>query len=140
LLSLFFHLADFFRFATAAYSKWTEDELQRWLADHDITYPEKTDRSALENLIRQNWEQKSYRPYSEWEPAQMQQYLREKGIEIEDKAVDNKNWLLDTIKSNWHWTEATVEEAYANVKGWIFDRFVLFHPISFSQNFSLTVL
>ncbi|RPA85343.1 meiotic sister chromatid recombination protein ish1 [Ascobolus immersus RN42] len=105
----------------SAYSKWTQDELQRWLADHDITYPEKTDRTALENLIRQNWEQKSYRPYSEWEPAQIQQYLREKGIEIEDKAADNKNWLLDTIKSNWHWTEATVEEAYANVKGWIFD-------------------
>lgn len=54
----------------------------------------------------------------------MQQYLREKGIEIEDKAIDNKNWLLDTIKSNWQWTESSVEEAYANVKGWIFDRFV----------------
>lgn len=50
---------------TAAYNKWHETELERWLSDHDIPYPTPADRKDLENLVKSNWNSKIQVPVSE---------------------------------------------------------------------------
>ncbi len=37
-------------FSNAAYNKWHETELERWLSDHDVPYPTPADRRDLEKL------------------------------------------------------------------------------------------
>ncbi|KAG9571229.1 hypothetical protein KCU77_g3947, partial [Aureobasidium melanogenum] len=34
-------------FSKAAYNKWHETELERWLSDHDVPYPTPADRKDL---------------------------------------------------------------------------------------------
>jgi len=104
-----------------AYSKWHETELQRWLADNNIPYPSSAEKTDLEKLVKENWQNKVYRPYQEWEPIQLQKYLQEKGIQIEEKVINDKNWLLNSVKKNWHDTESAVEKQYEDIKNWIFD-------------------
>ena len=45
-----------------AYNKWHETELERWLSDHDVPYPAAADRKDLENLVKDNWQQKVVNP------------------------------------------------------------------------------
>ncbi|KAF8462977.1 putative stress response protein ish1 [Kalaharituber pfeilii] len=108
-------------FGKSAYNKWHETELERWLADHDIPYPTPADRKDLENLVKENWDKKVSSPYTEWDAETLQAYLKQKGVEINEKSKDNKNWLVETVKKNWYEAENTAEDAYNNVKNWIFD-------------------
>ena len=48
----------------SAYNKWHETELERWLSDHDIPYPTPADRKDLENLVKENWQDKVIGPAS----------------------------------------------------------------------------
>lgn len=68
---------------SAAYNKWHETELERWLSDHDIPYPTPADRKDLENLVKTNWQ------------AQIVDPLTSAG----DKATDHydgiKDWIFD---------------------------------------------
>jgi len=105
----------------SAYTKWNTNDLKVWLADHDITYPANAGKTDLEALVKKNWQDKVYQPYKEWDAAQLQQYLKEKGIEVESTYEDNKNWLVDTVSKNWHDVEDSAESNYENVKNWIFD-------------------
>lgn len=105
----------------SAYNKWNENELERWLSDHNVAYPTPADRKDLEKLVKENWNSKVVTPYAEWEPAQLQSYLSQKGHELDAKQAKEKNWLVDNVKKAWDETESTAEEAYGSVKGWIFD-------------------
>jgi len=107
-----------------AYSKWHETELQRWLSDNNIPYPKSAEKTDLEKLVKDNWNDKVYRPYAEWEPSQLQDYLKSKGVQIENKYTNDKNWLLETVKKNWHETESAVEKNYDDVKNWVFNSYV----------------
>jgi len=52
-------------FSKAAYNKWHETELERWLSDHDVPYPTPADRRDLEKLVSSNWESKVQKPLSD---------------------------------------------------------------------------
>ncbi|RPB11638.1 hypothetical protein P167DRAFT_536552 [Morchella conica CCBAS932] len=104
-----------------AYNKWNENELERWLSDHNVPYPTPADRKDLEKLVKENWNSKVVSPYSDWDTPQLQHYLSEKGQQIDVEQAKSKNWLVDNVKKAWEETESTAEEAYGSVKGWIFD-------------------
>lgn len=108
-------------FGKSAYNKWHETELERWLADHDIPFPTAADRKDLEVLVKENWDRKVSSPYTDWDNQKLQQYLQQKGIEVNEKSKENKNWLVETVKKNWYEAENAAEDAYGSVVHWIFD-------------------
>lgn len=108
-------------FSKAAYNKWHETELERWLSDHNVPYPTPADRKDLENLVKNNWQAKTGSPYSDWTPSQLQSYLKSKGKDIEKGTEQNKDSLVNQVKSNWHETEQQASDSYTSVKDWIFD-------------------
>lgn len=86
-----------------------------------MPYPTPADRKDLENLVKSNWRSKTSSPYSDWEPAQLQSYLKSKGHEIKKGTESNKDSLVVQVKS--YWTESTdsASDAYKSIKDWIFD-------------------
>jgi hypothetical protein len=124
------HLITLYSYALAnisnsVYNKWHETELERWLSDHNVPYPKAADRKDLENLVKNNWQSKVVAPYSDWEPYQLTSFLKQKGIDTRDTAAANKQTLLEQVKGQWYETEEKAEDAWSNVKDWIFDRYVL---------------
>ena len=67
-------------------------------------------------------------PYNDWDAARLQAYLNQKGVQVTEKSKENKNWLIETVKKNWYEAENVAEDAYENVKNWIFDTYVLLMP------------
>lgn len=110
------------------YNKWHETELERWLSDHDIPHPSPADRADLEKLVQENWNSKVVSPYSDWDTTQLKAYLAERSQEASNAAGASKDSLLDTVKNYWYETEDKAEEAFSNVKDWIFDRYVWYQP------------
>ncbi|KAK7514832.1 hypothetical protein IWZ03DRAFT_381831 [Phyllosticta citriasiana] len=108
-------------FGKAAYNKWHETELERWLSDHNIPYPTPADRKDLEDLVKDNWNSKVVQPYNEWDTARLQSYLGEKGHDLQKGAADSRDTLLETVKSYWGETEDQTTDAYSKVRDWIFD-------------------
>jgi roadblock/LC7 domain-containing protein len=108
-------------FSKAVYNKWHENELERWLSDNDIPYPSPADRKDLEAIIKENWQSKVASPYSDWDTTQLQSYLQQKGIETKEAAAANKDSLLSQVKAYWYETEDKAEDAWTNIKSWIFD-------------------
>ncbi|KAI9850297.1 MAG: hypothetical protein M1838_005939 [Thelocarpon superellum] len=108
-------------FSKAAYNKWHETELERWLSDHDIPYPSPADRKDLENIVKDNWQQKVSAPYQDWDAGTLQAYLAEKGQQAQKGVEDTHEGLVSQVKKYWYETEDKAEEAYLNVKEWIFD-------------------
>ena len=115
--------------AAAAYNKWHETELERWLSDHDIPYPKPATRKDLERIVQDNWQGRVVDPYRNWDASQLQRYLTEIGRSDwhqsdgdKNKAANsNKNWLVQQVQLAWHETERTAETAFGSVKDWIFD-------------------
>lgn len=107
-----------------AYNKWHETELERWISDNNIPYPTPADRKDLENLVEENWQSKIASPYKDWNGHQLASFLKQKGIETAETAAANKDSLTALVKDCWYETEEKAEEAWANVKNWIFDRWV----------------
>ncbi|RDL42080.1 Uncharacterized protein BP5553_02059 [Venustampulla echinocandica] len=108
-------------FGKSAYDKWHETELERWLSDHDVPYPTRSDRKHLEGLVKDNWQTKVAQPYHDWDTEQLSSYLKDRGIEAKDYAAANKNGLIAQVKSYWFDTEDKAEDAWSSVKDWIFD-------------------
>lgn len=106
------------------YNKWHETELERWLSDHGVPYPTPADRKDLENLVKDNWNDKIIAPYNSWDANRLQSYLAAKGKATKKDAEANRDALLASVKSSWYETEDQATESYTNVKDWIFDRFV----------------
>lgn len=71
--------------------------------------------------MKDNWDRMVSTPYTNWDTDKLQQYLNQKGVQIEDKGKDNKNWLVETVKKNWYGAENAVEDSYGSVRDWIFD-------------------
>ncbi|KAI9803012.1 MAG: hypothetical protein M1825_002245 [Sarcosagium campestre] len=108
-------------FSKAAYNKWHETELERWLSDHDIPYPSPADRKDLENIVKDNWQSKVSAPYQNWDAAQIQAYLKDRGQEAQKTTEKNTDGLIAQIKNSWYETEDQAQESYNSVKDWIFD-------------------
>ncbi|KAI1504534.1 hypothetical protein F5X99DRAFT_371329 [Biscogniauxia marginata] len=108
-------------FSKAAYNKWHETELERWLSDHDIPYPTPADRKDLENLVQQNWDNYVVSPYKDWDTEKLTAYLKSKGIDTKDAAGSSKDSLVSQVASTWYETEDKTEAAWSSAKDWIFD-------------------
>lgn len=105
----------------ALYNKWHETELERWLSDHNIPYPTPADRKDLEGLVKDNWENNIVTPYERWDTKQQADWLKQKGVEVNEKNAENADWLKKQIQGKWYETESAAEESYGDVKSWIFD-------------------
>lgn len=108
-------------FSKAAYNKWHETELERWLSDNDIPYPTPADRKDLEKLISKNWDDRVAAPYKSWETPQLVDYLKQKGVDVQDSAQANKESLVGQVQGYWYETEEKASDAYSSVKDWILD-------------------
>ncbi|EHY53547.1 hypothetical protein HRR83_003753 [Exophiala dermatitidis] len=78
-------------FGKAAYNKWHETELERWLSDHDVPYPSPADRKDLENLVKENWQAKVVQPVST------------AGDKTADHYGSVKDWIFDS------WSESSLK-------------------------------
>ncbi|KAG5980539.1 hypothetical protein E4U55_003928 [Claviceps digitariae] len=105
----------------AVYNKWHQTELERWLTDHDVSYPKASDRKDLEALVESHWNDVVVQPYNRWGIAELTAYLREKGQDIQTAAEESKDSLLSRVKSNWYETEDAAVQGWANAKDWILD-------------------
>ncbi|KAI1375732.1 hypothetical protein F4677DRAFT_115088 [Hypoxylon crocopeplum] len=108
-------------FSKAAYNKWHETELERWLSDHDIPYPTPADRKDLENLIQKNWDSYAVSPYKNWDSDKLTAYLQSKGVETKESAKSNKDALVSQVANTWYETEDKAQTAWTNVNDWILD-------------------
>ena len=106
------------------YDKWHETELERWLSDHNVPYPKASDRKDLQDLVKNNWNDKVVTPYNSWDTQTLQNYLTLKGQEARKGTEKNKDSLVEQVKGYWTETEETTNQAYGNVRDWIFDRCV----------------
>ncbi|GAB7349904.1 hypothetical protein MBLNU459_g0594t1 [Dothideomycetes sp. NU459] len=105
----------------AAYNKWHETELERWLSDHDVPFPTAADRKDLVDLVKSHWEDKVATPYNSWDTNQLQSYLSSKGSEVKKGTEKNKDSLLSQVKSYWYETADQASDSYSSVQDWIFD-------------------
>merc|ERR1711964_866948 len=78
-------------FSKAAYNKWHETELERWLSDHDIPYPTPADRKDLEDLVKNNWQSRVVDP------------LSTAGDQTTNSYDSVKDWIFDS------WTESQLK-------------------------------
>jgi hypothetical protein len=108
-------------FGKAVYNKWHETELERWLSDNNVPYPTPADRKDLENLVKQNWNDKVVTPYNSWDAKQLQSYLSVKGQQAKKGTEKNTNSLIAQVKNYWTETEEQASHAYSSVWNWIFD-------------------
>ncbi|TKX25656.1 hypothetical protein C1H76_2306 [Elsinoe australis] len=108
-------------FSKAAYNKWHESELERWLSDHNIPHPTPADRKDLIDTVNKNWEENVARPYNSWDTNQLQKYLSSQGQQVQKGAEKNKDSLVNQVKNSWSETADQASSAYSGVQDWIFD-------------------
>lgn len=113
--------SSWFGKSDAVYNKWHETELERWLSDNNVPYPTPADRKDLENLIKNNWNDKVVSPYNSWDTNQLQAYLESKGYEAKKGTKQNKDSLVSSVKSYFTETEEQISQSYANTRDWILD-------------------
>ncbi|KAF2097161.1 hypothetical protein NA57DRAFT_41484 [Rhizodiscina lignyota] len=105
----------------AAYNKWHETELERWLSDHNVPYPAAADRKDLIDAVKNNWDAYVVSPYASWQTPDLQSYLTQKGQEIKKGTEQNKDSLVSQVQGVWTDTSDSVTHAYSNTHEWILD-------------------
>jgi len=105
----------------AAYNRWHETELERWLSDNNIPYPTPADRKDLEKLVQTNWEDYAVSPYRNWDSDKLTAYLKQKGVDTKDGAAASKDSLISQVKALWYESEDKAHNAWASTKDWILD-------------------
>ncbi|KAK4155013.1 hypothetical protein C8A00DRAFT_42325 [Chaetomidium leptoderma] len=108
-------------FSNAAYNKWHQTELERWLSDHDVPYPTPADRKDLEKLVQKNWDTNVVEPYRGWDTAKLTSYLKQKGVETQESAGETRDSLITRVKGSWYESEDTAQNAWGSVKDWMLD-------------------
>ena len=71
--------------------------------------------------MKNNWNDKIVTPYNEWETPQLQTYLKLKGHQAQSGAEQNKDALVNQVKSSWTETADAATSSYSSVRDWIFD-------------------
>jgi bisphosphoglycerate-dependent phosphoglycerate mutase len=103
------------------YNKWHENELERWLSDHNIPHPTPADRKDLETLVETNWNDYVVQPYKSWDTNDLSAYLQARGNDIASQAGNSKDYLVNQVQSTWYETDEAAQNAWSNVKDWILD-------------------
>ena len=73
----------------------------------------------LATLVSAKWAFGTDRLYDKWHETDLERWLSDHDIPY--PAASDRKDLVDLVGKNWEQTEAASENAYANVKGWIFD-------------------
>jgi len=131
--------SSWFPGSKAAYNKWHETELERWLSDNNVAYPTPADRKDLESLIEKNWNSYVVAPYKSWDSAQLSEYLQSKGKETKADAEASKDSLLEQVQANWYETEDSAQQAWGSVKDWILDTWTESQLKAFADKHSIPV-
>jgi hypothetical protein len=105
----------------AVYDKWHETELERWLSDHGVPHPGPTDRKNLQKAVADNWNSKIVSPYTSWDAQSLSNYLTVKGKQAKKGTEKDAKSLVEQVKEYWTETEESANQAYSNVRDWIFD-------------------
>ncbi|KAJ7701557.1 hypothetical protein B0H17DRAFT_1045804 [Mycena rosella] len=97
-LSLTGASASWFGSDTPQYNEWSTTELQKWLNDHNIKFPETYSQEQLKDLVQSNWDvatawtsdqyasaQKSFADLREasfdaWDESKLREFLLEQGV------------------------------------------------------------
>lgn len=108
-------------FGKSVYDKWHETELERWLSDHGIPHPSPSDRKNLQKTVSDNWNDKVVNPYTSWDAKSLQNYLTARGQQAKKGTETDAKNLAEQVKGYWYETEDSANQAYGNVKEWIFD-------------------
>ncbi|KAF1842148.1 uncharacterized protein K460DRAFT_370144 [Cucurbitaria berberidis CBS 394.84] len=103
------------------YDKWHETELERWLSDNNIPHPGPSDRKSLQNTVKAHWNDKVVTPYTSWDAQTLTNYLALKGQQAKKGTEKDTKSLAEQVKVYWTETEDSTNQAYSNVKEWIFD-------------------
>ncbi|KAI5283836.1 hypothetical protein KEM54_001801 [Ascosphaera aggregata] len=117
--------------------RWQEIELRRWLADHDIPHPPDLSQEELEQLVRDNWQQKIAAPASRakdyavdslgdakqwvfdtWDETTIKQFLDSHGIT--ESSPSDRNSLLQTAKDNYDAVAEKVGETVRYPGDWLY--------------------
>ena len=72
----------------------------------------------------ENWQSKIASPYNDWDTNRLTSFLKQKGVETQEVTAADRDNLISQVKNHWYEAEDKAEEAWANVKDWIFDRHV----------------
>lgn len=72
-------------------------------------------------MISKNWDSYVVAPYTRWEPEQLTEYLKKRGIQAQQSAADSKDSLIGQVKEQWYETSDSADNAWASVKDWILD-------------------
>ncbi|KAI9726186.1 MAG: hypothetical protein M1828_001859 [Chrysothrix sp. TS-e1954] len=126
-------------FSKAVYNTWHENELERWLSDHNVPYPTPADRKDLQNLVKSNWKSAVESPYVNWDATRLQKQIQSQGAQVKKGTEKNKNALQDQVKSTWQDTEGSASTAYGDVRNWIFDSWTDSALKSFCDKHSIPV-
>lgn len=126
-------------FTKAAYNKWHETELERWLSDHDVPYPTPADRRDLEKLVQQNWNSYVVQPYQSWDTKQLADYLKLRGVDTKDAAKASKDSLVSQVQQSWYETEDKAQQGYVGIKDWILDTWTESQLKAFCDHHSIPV-
>ena len=72
--------------------------------------------------MKSNWESKTSAPYTDWEPSQLQSYIKSQGQEVKKGTESNKDSLVSQVKGYWSGAADSTTKSFDNLKDWIFDR------------------
>lgn len=108
-------------FGKTVYDKWHETELERWLSDHGVPHPGPSDRKTLQKSVSDNWNDKIVTPYNSWDAKSLSDYLTVQGQKAKKGTERDVKSLAAQVQEYWTETEESANQAYSNVKEWIFD-------------------
>jgi len=125
-------------FSKAAYNKWHETELERWLSDHNVPYPTPADRKDLENLVKTNWQDKIKSPFDtsadtasdsyssvkdwifdSWTDSQLKAFADKHGIPVPQPR--KRDTLVQTLRLNYEKITKKVGETASYPGNWLYE-------------------
>lgn len=83
------------------------------LKDHNIPFPEPSDRKALYDTVEEHWN-KITPPYEQWSESQLRDWLLESGSQAVDIASSKKDDLIALVQQNY-------EESSDSLVAWVLD-------------------
>ena len=102
------------------FSSWDDNQLRTWLEEHNVvTTPDKSDRSALLNSVRDAYLKVTSPIYEAWSTSTIHEWLVEHGISHPEPTARDK--LVDLMKSNYYDSKDTAYSKWdeSEMRNWL---------------------